>query len=171
MSEAGRPSPGRRSPGQLFLLFSMGTDRYALDVREVVEVMPLRRLKQLPAAPDWVAGLLSYRGTPIPVLDLCAQTLGRAAIVRTSTRLVVVNYQPQTNQPARRLGLILEQASDTLRSPAEAFADSGVTLSNARYLGPVLKTEEGLVQWVHIADLLDESVRELLFTAAAQASV
>ncbi|WP_442963982.1 chemotaxis protein CheW [Pseudomonas sp. MM211] len=170
MSEAGRSSPGRRSPGQLFLLFSMGTDRYALDVREVVEVMPLRSFKQIPAAPDWVAGLFAYRGKPVPVLDLSFQALGQPATVRTSTRLVIVNYQPQASQPARMLGLILEQASDTLRSPAEAFVDSGVSLPNARYLGPVLKAEHGLVQWVRVADLLDEPVRELLFAATLEAS-
>ena len=171
MSETSRSTPGRRSPGQLFLLFSMGTDRYALDVREVIEVMPLRRLKHIPAAPDWVSGLFAFRGKPVPVLDLCAQALGRAAIVRTSTRLVVVNYKPQASEPARWLGLILEQASDTLRSPVEAFVDAGVSVPNARYLGPVLKAEQGLVQWVRVADLLDEPVRELLFTAAAEVSV
>lgn len=168
MSETARPSPGRRSPGQLFLLFSMGTDRYALDVREVVEVLPLRRLKQIPAAPDWVAGLFAFRGTPVPVLDLSWQALGRPAIVRTSTRLVIVSYQPQAGQPARWLGLILEQASDTLRSPAEAFVAGGLSLPDAAYLGPVLKTEQGLVQWVRVADLLDDTMRALLFDAVAE---
>ncbi|TWE05309.1 chemotaxis-related protein WspB [Pseudomonas sp. AG1028] len=162
MTEAGRSSPGRRSPGQLFLLFSMGSDRYALDVHEVVEVLPLRRFKQIPAAPTWVAGLFVFRGTPVPVIDLAAQALGQPAVVRTSTRLVVVHYQ------TRWLGLILEQASDTLRSPAESFVDSGVDLPNARYLGPVLKSEQGLVQWVRVADLLDEPVRELLYAPLAE---
>ncbi|WP_425272943.1 chemotaxis protein CheW [Phytopseudomonas punonensis] len=164
--EAGRPSPGRRSPGQLFLLFSMGGDRYALDVQEVVEVLPLRRCKSIPSAPGWVAGIFVFRGTPVPVIDLTAQALGQPAVVRTSTRLVVVRYQPRASGPVRLLGLILEQASDTLRSPAEAFVDSGVILPDVRYLGPVLKSEQGLVQWVRVADLLDDSVRELLYAAA-----
>ncbi|UQY33354.1 chemotaxis protein CheW [Pseudomonas fulva] len=168
MAEPGRPSPGRRNPGQLFLLFSMGSDRYGLDVHEVVEVLPLRRFKQIPAAPEWVAGLFVFRGTPVPVIDLSAQALGQPAVVRTSTRLVVVHYRPQGDQPARWLGLILEQASDTLRSPAEAFVDSGVALADARYLGPVLKSEQGLVQWVRVADLLDEPVRQLLYAEGAR---
>ena len=168
MAEVVRPSPGRRSPGQLFLLFSMGSDRYALDVHEVVEVLPLRRFKQIPAAPAWVAGLVVFRGTPVPVIDLTAQALGQPAVVRTSTRLVVVHYQPQGDQPARWLGLILERASDTLRSPAESFVDSGVSLPDARYLGPVLKSEQGLVQWVRVADLLDEPIRDLLYAAVAE---
>ncbi|SDH73827.1 chemotaxis-related protein WspB [Pseudomonas flavescens] len=170
MSESARPLPGRRSAGQLFLLFSMGSDRYALDVREVVEVMLLRRLKQIPAAPGWVAGLFAYRGKPVPVLDLACQALGRPAIVRTSTRLVVVSYQPQASQPPRLLGLILEQASDTLRSPPEAFVDPGMSVPDARYLGPVLKAEQGLVQWVRVADLLDEPLRQLLFAATLEGS-
>ena len=148
----------------------MGSERYALDVHEVVEVMPLRRLKQLPAAPAWVAGLFSFRGQPVPVLDLCARTLGRPAVVRTSTRLVVVNYQAEGSQERHWLGLILEQASDTLRSSAQAFVESGLSLPDARYLGPVLKVEHGLVQWVRVAQLLDAPVRELLFSPSAQAT-
>lgn len=46
-----------------------------------------------------------------------------------------------------------------------------MSVPNARYLGPVLKAEQGLVQWVRVADLLDEAVRELLFAATLEASV
>jgi chemotaxis-related protein WspB len=62
----------------LFLLFQLGKERYALQASRVVEVVPLLELKQLPQAPKGVAGIINYRGRPVPVVDLCALTLGPA---------------------------------------------------------------------------------------------
>ena len=53
-----------------FLLFSLGNDRYGLDTRRVVRVLPQLELKEIPQAPGWVAGLMNYRGQPVPVIDL-----------------------------------------------------------------------------------------------------
>lgn len=88
-----RSTGDHRRTSKLFLLFRMEGDRYALDAREVVEVLPLLRLKRIPEAPEWVAGVFSHRGVLVPVLDLCAMAFGRAALARTSTRIVLVEYR------------------------------------------------------------------------------
>lgn len=75
-----RSTGDHRRTSKLFLLFRMEGDRYALDAREVVEVLPLLRLKRIPEAPEWVAGVFSHRGVLVPVLDLCAMAFGRAAL-------------------------------------------------------------------------------------------
>ena len=36
----------------LFLLFELGKDRYALDVRQIAAVLPLVGIKQIPKAPQ-----------------------------------------------------------------------------------------------------------------------
>ena len=51
----------------LLLLLRLGTDRYALDARQVVEVIPVIKLKRIPPAPAYVAGMFNYRGKPVPV--------------------------------------------------------------------------------------------------------
>lgn len=112
-SKSERSTQAERRP-QLFLLFQVGADRYALDVHEVVEVTPLRKLKQLPGAPAWVAGLLTHRGWTVPVIDVAARAGLDSAKDKTSTRLVLVHYQGRTADeyaPVYLLGLILEQAT------------------------------------------------------------
>ena len=52
----------------LFMLFSIGADRYALPAAEVFEITPMLKLKKIPSAPDYIAGLCNFRGKPIPVL-------------------------------------------------------------------------------------------------------
>ena len=149
----------------LFLVFRIGGERYALKATEVAEVLPRLPLKPIAHAPLWVAGIFAHRGAMVPVVDLCALTFGTAAQARTSTRLVLVNYQPQPWIEARWLGLILEQATDTLRCDPAEFQPYGLANREAPYLGPVREDALGLMQWIGVADLLTDDVRALLFAS------
>lgn len=147
----------------LFLLFRIGSERYALRATEVAEVLPRVPLKPIARAPHWVAGVFAYRGAVVPVIDLSALTFGQPAEARTSTRLVLVNYRPDDAESTQWLGLILEQATDTLRCHPEDFQPYGLDNREAPYLGPVREDAQGLLQWVRVNDLLDDAVRALLF--------
>lgn len=150
--------------GRLHLAFRLGADRYAIDAREIEEVLPLRPLKRVPEAPAWIAGVLSHGSRPVPVIDLSARTQGRPAVRRMSTRLVLVRY-PLAAGGFRTLGLVLERASETIRLDVEGFADYGLGRGAAAYLGPV-QDAAGLVQRVEVAGLLPDDVRALLFPAS-----
>jgi len=156
----GTVMPAKQS---LFLVFRIGNERYALQAIEVAEVLPRLPLKPIAKAPDWVAGVFAYRGAVVPVIDLSALTFGEPAQVRTSTRLVLVHYRPNETVAPQLLGLILEQATDTLRCHSTEFQPYGLDNRQAPYLGPVREDAQGLLQWVRVADLLDERVRGLLF--------
>ena len=150
----------------LFLLFQLGDDRYVLEASRVVEVVPLLELKQLPRAPKGVAGIFKYRGRPVPAVDLCALTLGRPARERLSTRIIIVNQVDDRGTP-HLLGLIAEHATETLRKDVGDFVDSGVTLKDAPYLGPILMDDKNPVHWIDEQRLLPEPVRSLLFAEPA----
>jgi chemotaxis-related protein WspB len=146
----------------LLLLFELENDRYALDARQVAEVLPLVCIKQIPHPPRGVAGVINYRGAPVPVIDLAELMLGRAARTRLSTRLVVVHY-PDEHSQKRLLGLIAERATETIRRPDTDFVASGVTIDQAPYLGPIATDARGIVQLVDVSTLLPMSVRDVLF--------
>jgi chemotaxis-related protein WspB len=146
----------------LFLLFKLGKDRYALEASHVVEVVPLLELKKLPHAPKGFAGIFNYRGRPIPAIDLCELTLGQPARERLSTRIIMI--ETATEDGVKHLvGLIAEEATETLRKDPKLFVDAGVRMSGAPYLGPVLMEGNGTIQWVHEERLFSEEVRALLF--------
>ena len=158
MSELLAKHAGAKVPKQrLFLVFYIGNERYALAATDVVEVLPRLPLKPIAHAPSWVAGVFAHRDRMIPVIDISAMTFGTEAVARTSTRLVLVKYRGQL------LGLLLEQASDTLRCDPADFQPYGIDNCDAPYLGPVRQDEAGLLQWLSIDDLLSPAVYALLF--------
>ena len=137
----------------LFLVFQVGGHRYAIDAGQVAEMLPLVAITAIARAPEEVAGVLIYRGTPVPVVDLSHLLEGRPAERRLSTRLVIVHY-PDAKGGARLLGLIAEKATETIRREALEFVDSGVVTDRAPYLGSVAPDARGMVQRVDISRLL-----------------
>jgi chemotaxis-related protein WspB len=147
-------------------MFRLGKDRYALPATQVVEVLPLLAVKQIPQAPPAVRGAFDFRGQPVPLVDLTQMALGVPAREQLSTRIVLVDY-PDGAGGTRLLGLLAEQVTETLRRNPEEFRDSGVEVPDAPWLGPVASDEGGLVQRVEVGELLTPTVRALLFPAQA----
>ncbi len=146
----------------LFLIFELGKDRYALDVRQIAEVLPLVGVKETPMAPPGMCGLFNYRGAPVPVVDLSQLMVGRPSVRRLSTRIVLVQ-QPDTSGRTHLLGLIAERATQTARHEPSDFVPSGIANPAAPYLGPVVIDARGLLQLIEVRTLLPASFRDLLF--------
>jgi chemotaxis-related protein WspB len=150
----------------LFLLFRLGSDRYAIEAKRVVEVLPLLAAKQIPHAPPAVRGAFDFRGQPVPLVDLTQLALGHPVRENLSTRIVLVRH-PDGRGGDRLLGLLAEHVTETLRRDPAEFRDSGVALPQARWLGPVASYEGSLVQWLQVEQLLTPELLELLFPAEA----
>ena len=54
----------------LYLLLEVAGQQYAVEASRVVEVLPLVQVTVIPRAPTEVAGIFSYRGRPVPLIDL-----------------------------------------------------------------------------------------------------
>src|SRR5271170_6379096 len=127
----------------LFLLFQIGSGRYAIEASRVVEVLPLMRVNHLPQAPAGMAGVLCYRGAPLPVVDLSSVILGKPAEQKLSTRILVVNCAG-----GKRLGLIAERTNETFKRERADFVETGVNLDGLPCLGPAARDERGFIIWL-----------------------
>lgn len=146
----------------LYVLFQVREESYAVPAGQVIEIVPAARLRKLPKAPEYVAGLLNWRGTGVPVLDLCALFVGEACARVFSSRIVLVDYR-DSHGAGHALGLLAENVIDTLECDPAAFAPAGISSAQAPWLGDVLTRHERLVQRIDVDRLLPQSVRDALF--------
>lgn len=144
----------------LMLLFYIGDDRYALECRQVVEVVPRVALKKVHHAPDYIAGLFNYRNLIVPVMDLCHLIRGVPCRPNLSTRIILVNY-PDRDQTIQVLGLMAERVTETLNKPETEFVP-GITVDAAPYLGKLIKDEQGMIQCIRLEYLLPSPQAYLL---------
>lgn len=128
----------------LVLTFQVDQVPYAVPVKQVIEVVPRVPLRQIPHAPACFLGLLRYRGSALPVIDL-GLLLGRAACRdRLDSRVLVV----RTTGDAQLMGLLAEQVNDLVEVDASRMAMQSPLIVHAPYLTAVYETETGLLQLI-----------------------
>jgi chemotaxis-related protein WspB len=145
----------------LFIMFQLGTDRYAIEADQVVEVLPLVHTKQVPHSPPGIVGIFDYHGEPVPLLDLSELALGRPSRQWMSTRIILTRYRQKAGE-LHLLGVLAERATELLRRPESDFKEPGVAIDGAPYLGAVLTEAGGIVQRIEIGRLLPENVANQL---------
>lgn len=157
----------------LMLLFYVGDDRYALESKQVIEVIPKVALKTLHQAPNYMPGLFNYRSRLVPVIDLCHLIRGNSCRSYLSTRIILVNYQAPTEvdegkspaftenyastRPSNILGLMTERVTGTFRKQETEQFDSRIQVDTAPYLGEMIADEQGMIQCINVESLLLES--------------
>jgi chemotaxis-related protein WspB len=139
----------------LMLLFYVGNDLYALDSSQVVEIIPKVLLRKIHHAPEYIAGLFNYRGSIVPVIDLCHLIQGNPSRSHLSTRIIMVNYVGR-DQNKHYLGLMAEKITETLNKPDTELVDSGIQMDEAPYLGEMIMDEKGMIQCIRLESLLSE---------------
>ncbi|MEN9575036.1 MAG: hypothetical protein RL514_2891 [Verrucomicrobiota bacterium] len=137
----------------LFLVFQVGVDRYALEAARVTEVLALVELRKIAGAPVGTAGEFTYRGEPVPVLDLCQLTLGRASNLRLSTRILLLRHEVQ-HGVFKPLGLIAEHATELVQKNLGEFTAVSDEL--------MAQDPRGRLRLLQLDQLLTPELRDLL---------
>ncbi len=139
----------------LLLKFAIGSAAYAVDSAHIEEVVPWVGLRPVPHAPAFLSGVFHYRGKVIPVVDLGLLLGAQPALNRLSTRIIVVRT---SRNGLHLLGLLACQVSDLVRVELDKLQPPAVQVSEARYLGPVAQTPEGLVQILNVDHILPDAL-------------
>ena len=146
----------------LLLTFQAGGQTYGIDARSVIQVAPYPACTPLPHAPAYIAGLATWRGRTLPVIDLSALLNGTPAVPLLSTRILIVNY-PCPEGSAQPLGLLVEKAVETIKQAEARCEPQKVTIPEAPYLNGTAEHDGRLIQRLAVEELLPLSVTELLF--------
>jgi chemotaxis-related protein WspB len=146
----------------LLLLFEIGKGRYALDVTQIIEIVPLVKLKAIPAAPGYVAGLMNYRGEGTPVIDLNFLVDSVPYEDAFSTRMIIIRY-PVTGKGDRPLALIASNVTETVKTSLTRPPVTGVLMDRLLYDDEVLPETGDMIQWFDSRKILPAQEIALLF--------
>lgn len=146
----------------LLLLFHIADERYGIKASQIVEVAPFVCLKTIPQTPDYIAGLFDYRGHPVPVIDLCHLVSKRSCKVCMTTRIIIVNYG-SANGRKQILGLLAEQVTETVKRNPAALITPDISITEASWLGELVKDAEGMLRLIKIEKLLPKTLQTSFF--------
>lgn len=147
----------------LFLLFHIGGDRYVIDARKVLEVVPLVKLNNFSSAPDYIAGLCNYRGVPVPSIDLRYLIENVPSQSFMSTRILIVKYNAGGEGAEHLLGVIAENAIETVVLEEGGFRQAAIQSSEQNYVSKIMTDARGIIQWIAVDQLVSSRDREILY--------
>jgi purine-binding chemotaxis protein CheW len=141
VSAAGESEETQQSEIEL-LSFRLGGEVYAVlvaDVREVLKNYQNYHLTTVPNTPDYILGVMSLRGTMLPIIDLCKRFgLARGANDEKS-RIVVVSSADE------EVGLLVEQVTGVFRVlPDEVKSVPENLEQGAEFLRGIVRTADRL---------------------------
>lgn len=134
------------------LVVRLGRTEFGIDVRQVREVLRPPEITRLPFPPPTILGIVSVRGTLVPVMDLGARLIDTPSS-RTG-RLVVVHENGNGSAVGLLVDEVLELVSlhgTTREPPAEVEA----SLPDGWIQGVLSPTEDRLVTLLSLSHVLD----------------
>ena len=145
------------------VIFHVGSERFAIDTRSIVEVIPGISARPVPAAHDALVGVIDYRGAVVPVLDLC-RLFGRGDCpVRMSNRILMCELAAEAdtseNAQGERLGILAEDVTRVVvLDPDAPGTHPGPETPGVGGLGRILREGGELLQLVEVGELIPRDV-------------
>jgi Chemotaxis signal transduction protein len=73
-----------------FILFALGENTYGVPIEQVVSIVRPEALTRVPDAPDFVEGVMNFRGLIVPVIDVRKRFGLEPAAVTKDSRVIIV---------------------------------------------------------------------------------
>ncbi len=145
----------------LNLTFCIGPTRFMVDARRVSQVVARVPLRTLPLTEAFVVGLLDFRGTVMPVVDLATRLFGTSCTSSLGTRIIIVQIKHEDREVP--LGLIAEQVTELCQAEAQMAESPASVMPEHDCLGRIVRIDGELAQWIEVDRVLPESVRHQIF--------
>ena len=149
----------------LFLQFYIDQDRYVIDTRHIISVVPLLKMHKADGFQKhvfhYLSGFINYIGQTIPVVDLTKLISGRMSKPYLSTRIILANYELD-GMRHELVGFIAEKATEVVKLADEDFCPNGINNESAPYLGSIAKDSKGLLQHLDIKELIEFQILDYL---------
>lgn len=133
-----------------FILMTIGTERYALDIDSVKEVVPIPTISKTPNTPSHIQGVVSVRGNSYVVFDLAkkfnviAQEVSRYLLVLSNKEL--------------KSSITLSALPSTFKTNGSQISYSIQTIENAlldaSYIKGMIQDGDELIYYLDLVELL-----------------
>ena len=132
------------------LVFVLGKEEYGVNILKVQEIRGYEKVTPLPAAPEYLKGVVNLRGIIVPVIDLRVK-FGVSNPTYDSLTVVVI-----LRIAARVIGVVVDAVSDVIRlAPGDVKAAPHLgSLVDSSYLEGLATQDERMILLVDIEKFL-----------------
>jgi purine-binding chemotaxis protein CheW len=131
--------------GARYVSFSLAAGRYCVPVDQVMQIVRLENLIEIPKPPPFVEGVINLRGDIIPIVNLRTRlgigAAGEHAVPDARKRRVIV-----TRVGSRSYGLDVDEVREIIDIPEGGITSDATTLlgAHADFLLGFARREQGI---------------------------
>jgi purine-binding chemotaxis protein CheW len=141
-----------------YINLKIGSENFAISVYKVLEIIQFEQLTKIPNASDFVPGVLNFRGSIVPVIDMHKRFNSEAQ--EGGERMVVV-VDILNKEKNVLMGLLVDQVTDVIEfeyKSIKSVPDLGIKY-NPEFIEGFIEQEDKFIMVLNIDRVL--SVKEL----------
>ncbi len=127
-------SANANSKEQQFLTFIMGKDEYGVDILAVQEIHIWVEPRPIPNTPDYIRGVIDWRGTIVPIIDLRVRFKYAEATYTDTTVVIILQTKMAGSDQVCIVGIVVDAVADV-------YDVSNENLKKAPNLGSKIDTK------------------------------
>ncbi|HHW71558.1 MAG TPA: purine-binding chemotaxis protein CheW [Clostridiales bacterium] len=140
-----------------FVIFRIGDDIYGADIYNIYEIIFPKEPTRIPNNPDFIEGVIEYRGIMVPVLDLKKRfNLGESTF-NGQSRLVVAEVGEDL------VAFSVDEVMEILKVQSEEIKDAPeMTKIDKEYIEGIVKQDERLIVLLDLSKVLTVDEMDIL---------
>lgn len=120
--------------GDRYLTFQLDKEIYGIEIKNVIEIIGIQTITEVPELPDFMRGIINLRGKIIPVMDARLRFRKNFREYNDRTCIIIISILDRT------MGLIVDSVSEVVSIPeTEIFAPPEITQTGSRLIRGVGK--------------------------------
>lgn len=135
-----------------YVIFKLNHEEYAIDIMNVKEISEYIEPTKVPNSPDFVEGIISYRGHVVPVINLHEKFNLPSSSITANTRIIIFALNN------KQIGLLVDDASQVLTIDDHHIepAPSIIMSLDTDFIGGIGKVNDRMIIIIDIENLLNE---------------
>ena len=140
---------------ETYLSFELNNEEFGVNVKNVINILEMKKITEVPKSPDYFKGIINLRGTALPVVDLRI-ILGISQLEFTNNTCILV-LQLEIDSQEITFGAIVDNVKEVLKvnlDQIEPAPNLGSKYQSGFIYG-MWKIEESFIMLLDIENVLN----------------
>lgn len=152
----------------VFLSFKLGKETFAVSVIKVLEVLQQQHITEIPDVPDYIKGVINFRGDILPIFD--ARLKFNLKVQNQNDKNVIIVLDLSSENQNMRIGAIADDVRDVLafdETDIKPVPEMGLKY-NVEYISGMIKSGEGFIMILNVDKVFSVDEVKLLHRATIE---
>jgi len=139
-----------------YVIFKLDTEEYAVDIMHVKEISEYMECTKVPNSPSCIKGIINYRGSVVPVINLREKFDIPVANITPNSRIIIFVLN------GKQVGLLVDDASQVLPIHDEDIEEAPniiMGLEN-KFIDGIGKVKNRMVIILNLENILSDEERK-----------